>query len=346
LINQGTNQKEIDSYDQLAWRNERQLLHTRILTFCQTNNIGLCTAFFDNAIESSTHDKIVCVCLFDLIPGMDSWQSVNTMCSQLGKICFVVTDNLIEFNDLEFIKFVSYPKLLGVTASYKNIDFTSVTPTKLYNCFIQRVDSTRQSWFYFLHTYDLLDRGYVSLLMKQLSSYSTLVGKELFDYIHYTYQLNKLPHFETAYQSRKNQIPFRNFEEKNNLLSLIADSKYSLVLETYAVEDDGTRWCFTEKSLRAIQFPTIPLLFVQKHGVQKLKNLGFEIGNYMDQLDGQTWHQRQTHLLDLLINDNIDIDWNQLYNQSKHNRDLLESWKVDYQHPAFFDNFYDKVLEH
>ena len=346
MIEQSTNLKVIDSYDTLTWRNERQRLYTRILTFCQTNNIGFCSDSFDNAIESSTYNKIVCVCLFDLIPDMDYWHSVNTLCSQSGKICFVLTDNLIEFNDFEFIKFVSYPKLLGITASYKNINFDPVPPTKLYNCFIQRVDSTRQSWFYFLHTHDLIDRGYVSLLMNQLSSYSTLVGKELFDYIHYTYQLNQLPHFEAAYQSRKDQIPFRNFEEKNNLLPLIADSKYSLVLETYAVEDDGSRYCFTEKSLRAIQVPTIPLLFVQKHGVQKLKTLGFEIGNHMDQLDGQSWHQRQQYLLDLLINNTIDINWNQLYNQSKHNQDLLESWKVDYQHPAFFDNFYNKVLEH
>jgi len=205
------NQPEINSFDQLSWRAERKILWSRISTFCQNNNIVFSTKFSKDAITSSTHDKIIMAQLFDIVDDTDHWQQLNVLCGQLGKMCFVVTDNLVEFDNFEFVKFFSYPKLLGVTASYKDVNFEIGTPSKLYNCFIQRVDSTRQSWFYFLHTHNLIDRGYVSLLMKQLNNYSLRKGKELFDYIHQTYQLNQLPHFETAYQTYKNQIPFRNF---------------------------------------------------------------------------------------------------------------------------------------
>jgi len=339
------NQNEIDSFDQLSWRDERKKLLSQIHLFCQKNSITFSSNYSVDTIKSSPHDKIVMTWLFDLVPGIDHWQQINTLCQDLGKICFVITDNLIDIDDFEFVKFFSYPKLLGVTSAYKDIEFTPTQPNKLYNCFIQRVDSVRQTWFYFLHQNNLLDQGYVSLLLKQLSSYSSLTGQALFDHIHKKYQLNALPHFEEAYQKMRDQVPYRNFEEKNNLLPLILDSKYSLVLETYAIDDDCMRWCFTEKSLRSIQFPTVSLLFLQKHGIQKLKELGFEIGSYMDSIDDQPWQHRQRLLIEILANDCIDIDWKQLYNQSKHNQSLLEIWKSEYQKSSFFDNFYNKALQ-
>lgn len=339
------NQVEIDSVDQLDWRNERKTLLSRVSRFCQLNNIGFTTKFSIEEVKKIPYTKIVMMWTYDLLPAKDHWQQVNAVCQKLGKICFVLTDNLIDLDDFDFVKFSSYPKLLGVTASYKSVEFSDVRPSKLFNCFIQRVDSVRQSWFYFLHEYNLIDQGYVSLLMKQLQDYSGLKDKELFDYIHYNFQLNQLPHFESAYQDRREQIPFRNFVEENNLLPLILDSKYSLVLETYAIKDDVQQWCFTEKSLRAIQFPVVSLLFVQKHGIQKLQHLGFEIGNHMNELDQKPWQERQQELLNILVNNTLDIPQQELYNQSKHNQNLLESWKIEYQQPNYFDNFYNKVLE-
>jgi hypothetical protein len=340
------NQTEIDSIDQLSWRTERNNLLSRVESFCQNNNITFSWKHSKNVVESSQHDKIVMMWLFDLIPNQRHWEQINNLCKQLNKSCFVITDNIIEFVDLEFVKFFSYPKLLGSTASYDQLLTELPTPTKLYNCFIQRVDAIRQSWFYFLHHHNLIDCGYVSLLMKQEITYSRHTGQELFDYNHHTYQMNQLPHFESAYQSWKDRVPFRNFKETNNLLPLIADSKYSLILETYATEDDSLRWCFTEKVLRDIQFPVIPLLFIQKGGIQKLKQLGFELGSHMDNIDNLSWQDRQTQLLDILINDCVDFDRKQLYNQSRHNQELLESWKLEYQHTGFFDDFYNKVLEY
>jgi hypothetical protein len=179
--------------------------------------------------------------------------------------------------------------------------------------------------------------------MKQLTNYSELTGIELFDYIHFHYQLNELSHFEQAYQNTRAQIPFQNFEEINNLLPYILDSKYSVVLETYAIDDDRDQWCFTEKSLRAIQFPTIPLLFTQRGGIAVLKSLGLEINSVTDQLDHLNWQERQQHLLNILVNDSVDFDAETLYNQSQHNRHLLRAWKTEYSRPDFFDELFNKA---
>lgn len=339
------NQQEVDSYDQLIWRNEREVLRSRIATFCANNK---CSFSFDitlEAIQNSQHDVVILMWLFDLIPDFNFWQQADQKCKELGKKCFVVTDNILSFTDLDLIKFYSYPELLGVTASYSNVDSEPTSPTRLYNCFIQRVDSVRQSWFYFLYDNKLLDRGYVSLLMKQLADVD-LTNQELFDYIHYNYQLDRLPKFHAAYQAMRPYVPFRNFEESNNLLPLIQDSKYSLVLETYATDDDYNAWCFTEKSLRTLQFATIPLLFMQKHSIQKLKELGFLIGNYLDHIDNETWIARQSLLLDILVQDSIDFVWHDLYNNSQYNRALLADWQRQYQKSNFFDNLFDKVKQH
>lgn len=284
------------------------------------------------------------MCLFDLIFDYAHWQKINQVCAESGKALFIITDNILKFDDLEFVNFFSCPELLGITAS-SNVPINNTSPNKLYNCFIQRVDSVRQSWFYFLHHHDLLDQGYVSLLLKQLTSYSSLTGKDLFDHIHQRHALYQLPHFEQAYQSLKNQVPYCNFVEEYNLLPLIQDSKYSLVLETYAVDDDRNQWCFTEKLLRSLQSTSFVLPFCQKGSVAILKSLGFQFNLDLDHLDQLSWHERQQQLLNFLINDTVDYDADMLYNTSLHNQQLLKSWKVRYQQPDFFDNIFNKVIE-
>lgn len=337
------NQLEIDSVDQHNCRDQRAKLYNHIKEFCDKNKIKFTLNLSPTNVQHINSTVIVYMVLSDIIGNYEHWKNINQHCHQHGKKVLVVTDSIIEFNNLSCIEFFSYPKLLGIHASYSdNIDIVS-PPSKLYNCFIQRVCSTRQSWFYFLHHHNLLDKGYVSVLMKQLSDYSNLTGTELFDFIHYKYQLDQLPHFEKAYQELRSIVPYRNFTEIHNLSPLILDSKYSLVLETYALEDDTNRWCFTEKSLRSIQFPTISLLFLQKHGIAKLRALGFEFDSAIDKIDDLPWQQRQQQLLQILVEDSIDFDSKTLYNQSQHNRQLLKSWKTAYNNANFFDNFFEKA---
>ena len=337
-----SNQPEINSFDQYHWRNERRIISSRIQDFCQSNDVAFISG--DTTLENSGKEKNVFLKLFDLIPDYTYWQQVNQTCKQSGKTIFVITDNILNFKNLEFVRFFSYPELLGVTASY-DTPAHNLQPSKLYNCFIQRVDSVRQSWFYFLHHYGLLDQGYVSLLLFQLTDYSLLTGKELFDHIHQKYALDQLPHFEKAYQNLKNQVPYRNFPENNNLLPLIQDSKYSLVLETCAVDDDKNQWCFTEKLLRALQFPNLVLPFCQKGSIAILKSLGFEFNLNLDQLDQLSWQERQKYLLDFLINDSVEFNPEILYNTSLHNQQLLKSWKIKYQQPDFFNNLFNEIIK-
>ena len=338
------NQSQIDSVDQYQWRNERLNLYSRIKQFCDSHNFLYVTEISLDVIQSSQQSIIVYMILFDLIPYCE-WKTINDHCQQAGKILFVVTDNVIHLDDLSCVTFFSYPKLLGMTASYDNdkVLLKKNIPTRLYNCFIQRVESVRQTWFYLLHQNNLLEQGYVSLLLHQVSSYSPLSGKDLYRYTHHHYQLGALAHFEKSYQETKDQVPFRNFEENYNLPAYILDSKYSLVLETYANYDNRNIWCFTEKSLRAIQFPTIPLLFVQRKGIGILKSLGLEINDSMDKLDNKPWQIRQQQLIKILVEDSVDFDPDVVYNQCLHNRELLRSWKKEYQDPYFFNDLYTKA---
>lgn len=341
----GFNQPEVDSFDQNLWRQEQKKLCDIVKDFCDTNNIAFSFEFTFESVVNSNYDRIVMMWIGDLIPSVNEWYRIDNVAKQLGKKCFVVTDNIGDFPSLDQVIFFSYPEMLGSYAFYNNYEFTS-KPNKLYNCFIQRVDAVRQSWFYFLHSKDLLDKGYVSLLMKQLTFYSSLTGRELFDFIHFNHQLDKLKHFDQAYYELRDKIPYRNFTETFDLLPLINDSKYSLVLETYAVDDDVNAWCFTEKTLRDLQFPTISLVFAQKQGIQKLKDLGLDLGTHLDSIDQQNWISRQTSLLEILANDSIEYNYNQLYNSCKYNQNLLLKWKNDYQCSNFFDSLYDEVNKH
>lgn len=344
------NQRTMHSYDHHIWVNRRGALYRLMQEFCIANSISYFPhiAVLNEGIEriaNSKHSKIIISNIFEPMQYYERWVTLNQILKDSGKICFVVTDNYLEFEELEFVKFFSYPELLGITASYSDIDLQPTEPSKLYNCFIQRVDSVRLSWFYFLCDRNLLDKGYVSCLMKQMRNYSNgLTGKELLDYMHYHYQLDQLPTFDKAYKSIRDQIPYQNFKEEKNLIPLILDSKYSLVLETDATSDGNGSWHFTEKSLRTLQLPSIPLLFVPAKGIGILKSLGLEFGDHLNYLDNLTWHQRQIELVDFLVKDEVEFNWKELYNQCRHNRDLLESWRFKYEQPDFFDEFFTKVL--
>ena len=84
--------------------------------------------------------------------------------------------------------------------------------------------------------------------------------------------------------------------------------------------------------------------FIQKGGIRVLQSLGFKFNLNLDHIDMLTWQERQQKLLQILIDDTIDYDKNLLYNISKHNQELLQSWKTQYQKSDFFDNFYNKAI--
>ena len=338
------NQLPIDSHDMHVWRDERKTLFNRVSIWCKKNNINF--TIDPNIINLPySSNKIVQMWLRDLLPPMEYWHEKNKQLQRLGVTMFVLTDNFINLRDLEFVKFYSDPTLHAVCGVYQDTLNVNQRPTKLYNCFIQRVESVRQSWFYFLYLKGLLEKGYVSFLLYQLADYSLLTGLELFDYIHHNYQLDQIPHFHQAYIELRDQVPYRNFLETLDLTPLIEDSKYSLVLDTFATDPATDRWLVTEKTIRAMCFPSIPLLFLQNHTVEKLKSIGFQIDNH-DKIDVAPWPQRQQMLLDILEQDSIDFDDTAAYNRSMHNREICAKLQQQYHHATYFDEFFTQVLDH
>jgi hypothetical protein len=334
--------KQIDDRGQILWRNQRQEIYGKLQSIAQKTNIAYNQNLTD--IHSVKSDKILYCHLFDLIPDFDWWLDINGTCEKLGKRIWVVTDNLIDVPpkyQFSNIRFFSFPELLGVT--YRP-DFQDIQPqetSRLYNCFMQRCESTRQSWFYFLWSNDILDKGYVSYLLYQLRNYSQLSGQDLFDYIHYQKGLHEVTDFDLAYQNLRDQVPFRNFQENNNLAVYILQSKYSVILETYAIDDDRGQWCFTEKSLRHLQLPCINLLFSQKHAASMLKKLQLEIDPVNFKFDHLDWIQRQQIILEILTKDTV-VESQQLQQaRSQHNREILCHWQKSYHESNFFDKLLD-----
>ncbi len=340
-----SNQNEVNSQDQYTWRTERSNIYSRLDTGAKALGIPIYHTNVNlDKISKTTSDKLLITTLFDLVPSIEQYQHIDKECQRFGKKIWWLTDNIIvpDQHRFENIIVLSRPKLLGMTAMIGSIPIANTQPSKLYNCFMQRCESIRQSWFYFLHLHDLLDRGYVSFLLYQLKEYSELTGVELFDFIHQR-SLSSLPKFTQAYRVLRDQVPFQNFEENHNLFSYICDSKYSLILETYAVEDNRSRWCFTEKILRSLQSPTINLAFIQQYGARELKKLGLEVDPVMETVDHLDWIPRQQALLDILIHDTIAIDSTIKYNQCKHNQNMLTQWKQAYQKSTFFDDIFEEI---
>jgi len=255
----------------------------------------------------------------------------------------ICTDSIVEYENLSNIKFLCHRSLLGVKHFHVDpVCYNSLSksrPSKLFNCFMHRIDSGRQSWFYFLYHHNLLDRGYVSFSLYQLDEYSELKDIELYDYIHNNFQLDKFPHFQEAYQQMRSKVPFKNFEENFNLDDKIIDSKYSLVLDTYALHDDWNSWYFSEKIARALMLPTCQLMFSQKGTLKKLSDLGIEIQKYNLDIDHLPWPERQQRLLEILCHDVEEYNFIKLKKIALHNKNQLQSF---YQE---IDQFYDQAID-
>lgn len=337
-----TNQLEIFSYDHKIFDSRRQKLFDRCVLISRSKNLKCVIGIPEFGHLDLLGDKTVFIWQFDLLPNIATLAKMDEYLSSTGRQIYIITDNTGPNLNLKNIRIFYKPQMMGVykpTEELPNI----VAPKKLFNCFMQRIDSVRQTWFYFLHHYNLIDNGYVSFLLKQLTKYSTLTGQELFNYIHYNYELDKIPHFESAYQHWRTCVPFTNFDEKHNLPALYRDCKYSLVLETYATEDNNEFRVFNEKAIRVLQIPTLPLLFVQQNSIKLLIELGFQIGHHHSAFDHLPWQQRQQHLLNILVEDSIAYDSNLLYNQAMYNRELVTKFSNQCDQLNFFDEILDQL---
>jgi len=347
------NQRHINTAD-FGWQELRKQFENKVKQWCNKNNIGFFGTYKpsdENLLSNmqplleSKHTKLVKLRIFELIreSSLDLMQ-IDVKLGNSGKHLYYLTDNIVDTTQtvkLENITVISSPELFGI------IDCPEIKkptkPSKLFNCFVQRTESVRQSWFYFLKHHDLLDKGFVSFLLYQYKSYSDKTGLELFDWIHTHYELNNVPHFEQAYQDLRSQVPYQNFDEKGNLYEYVNDSKYSLVLETYAINDGHIGYCYTEKIHRALQTPTVNLLFSQQHSLSALAQLGFKIDNFMLQIDKLPWIERQQKLLDVLVKDLVAFDPDLLYNNALHNQDLIQNYKQEFLKGQFLDKIFTTI---
>ncbi len=224
----------------------------------------------------------------------------------------LVTDNVVELEHVPL-----YPEFWG-TFSYSP-EYTSQQPTKLFNCFMNRICTTRQSWFYQFVRRNLLWHGNVSFLLdaRQLPR-----GKELYEDNFKGYEI-----FEAEHTLMKDRVPFINFT--GDLDQAVVDSQFSVVIETY-FDWPGTI-AFSEKVFRALQLPRPMMLYSMPGSVKVLKDYGFDlfddvVDHSYDSEPNQI--QRQIMILDQLcawrdrpFTDQQLLDFEQ---RVKHNQNLLQ----------------------
>lgn len=277
-----------------------------------------------NILQCNNHKIVLCY-LGDLIPNKIELTKLDQQLGSVGKSLLVISDGFDQYK-FDNIKILTHPALWGLNKLHVDpsliLDIAS-NPSKLFNCFMHRIDSGRQGWFYFLHINKLLDQGHVSFLLYQLPSVG-VTGVELFDKNHNEY-LNTLPQFCEAYQQLRSIVPYQNFTENQSLVDKILDSRYSLVLDTYAAHDDNGAWFASEPVYRALMLPTIELVFSQKNLLSKLKELKLEFYSGLEEIDQLHWTQRQQKLIEILKSDSIDYHYNRLKEKALYNCSILES---------------------
>lgn len=234
-----------------------------------------------------------------------------------------------------------HPSYYGIYYQPYNVDHT--TPVyKNYNCFINRFDPFRQSWFYHLVRRDLLGSGYVSFNAEIPdwaawdSSYRGLTPQEVFEKGFKEH--NRI--FQTEHDKIKHQIPFQNFDQTNDLTNLIMTSKFSLILETWWHENNVIT--FSEKTLRCLQLPRPWIVFSTMGAVEQLRKWNFDV---LDDVVDHSYDtvedpiQRQLLLLDLVtvLSNKLDIPKisARCHEASLHNQSIMAKW-----HSMFFDQIY------
>jgi hypothetical protein len=216
---------------------------------------------------------------------------------------------------------------------YKS-EYQPQIPTKLFNCFINRTDPFRQSWFYQLVRQNLIDNGNVSFnLSYSMDDYPIKVSRDssikqkldLYDWIF----KRGLDIFEYEHDLMQSNVPFQNFT--GDLDQAIVDSKISIVIETYFDDDERQGIAFSEKIFRQLQLPRPFVLFCSPGAVSVLRDVGFDV--YDDYIDHSydEYHnntQKQMHLLEIVAEfENISYNTAILEDfeqRAQRNRDLLK----------------------
>ena len=306
----------------------------------KTENIKIQDHIDLEYVLKSAEDKIIGFATRDLCADYETLRKLSDRYSRAGKKILIITDSFMQSTRVDFpnLSIVSVPELLSFSSSFDDA-MPDSSEKKLYNCFIHRVDPNRQSWFYFLYHYNLLNKGYVSFLLYQIYK---IGDKELFDKNHKEY-LAELDHFNRAYDHLRSKVPYKNFSDNGDLINLVAECKYSLDLDTYATNDDHFAKYISEKIVRSLESPTLSLMYVQQGTLEHLKKHNFEFPDELMDIDRKNWIGRQQDILKILRDDCIETNKKQVVEKAAHNRDIFEQWYNRVTEKDFFDKFVDEV---
>lgn len=273
-----------------------------------------------SAIRKFKNSEQFHICLVDLVTPNSNTKKV-------------ITDNIVD--NINFSCFSLAPEFWGVysySASYQN-----TIPTKLFNCFINRTDPFRQSWFYQLVRQELINKGNVSFNLEYRdydykhsidNSSSVEAKQELYDWIF----AKGLDIFISEHTLMRDKVPFRNFT--GDLDQAIVDSKIGIVIETYFDNDERQAIALSEKTFRQLQLPRPFVLFGNPRAVSVLRDAGFDV--YDDYVDHSydsfdNVIQKQIELLKIVAEfENIQYNAEMLLDfeqRAKHNSRLLEEFK-------------------
>lgn len=206
---------------------------------------------------------------------------------------------------------------------------------------MNRMDPIRQSWLYQLVRRGIFDQGYVSFNMDTLlmPEFKGVSPHDAFEK-----QFNdSMTIFQEEHDFIKSQVPYKNFNDDGDLTSVIVDSEFSIILETFFDQNDVIT--YSEKMFRALQLPRPWIVFSHQHAVKHLRTMGFDVLD--DIVDHSLYDDidfaitRQTKLLDLavdLIKQNFDID--RLKQAAIHNQQLLKNFSV-----TWMDDYINCVTE-
>lgn len=232
----------------------------------------------------------------------------------------IVTDNIVNREHVAL-----YPEFWG-SFSYQS-EYVQQRPNRLFNCFMNRACTTRQSWFYQFVRRNLLHAGAISFLLDYRKLPPGVVSKQdLYEYnFNQGYEI-----FATEHALMRDRVPFCNFE--GDLDQVIVSTCISLVIETYFDWPDTI--AFSEKIFRALQLPRPIILYSMPGSVDALRKHGFDVWDDLidhsyDRESNQI--QRQIMILDQLCSlrelQYSDQQLVQFETRAQHNRELLKTFR-------------------
>ena len=243
----------------------------------------------------------------------------------------VLTNNWIDPAIVDSSKFETFlPSFYAIYEGRPSVD--NLYPTHNFNCFIKRMDTIRQSWFYMLIRRGFLENGLVSFVMdiSRHKQYTSVDPMQVFEDQFVKY--NQC--FEPEHMIAKKIVPYCNFDD-SNLNSIILKTKYSIVLETYF--DSNFCITFSEKIFRCLKLPRPWVLFCNLNAVSKLREYGFDV---LDDIVDHRYdsiidpRQRETAILNQCeVLNNLEYTpslMSRLEQSANHNNVLLEKFKDTY----------------